>query len=42
MKELLHSPELARRISENGRKTAREHFNIQRFARDWDEVLGQF
>lgn len=42
MKELLRSPELARRISENGRNYARKHFNIQRFARDWDEVLGQF
>ncbi len=42
MQELLRSPELAKRISENGRKTAREHFNIQRFARDWDNLLGQF
>ena len=36
MQELLDRPDEAHRLSANARRYARERFNIQRFARDWD------
>lgn len=39
MRELLDDPQLACRLSEGARQTALERFNIQRFARDWDETF---
>lgn len=39
MRRLLYSPELARRVGENGRQYALERFNIARFARDWERLL---
>jgi glycosyltransferase involved in cell wall biosynthesis len=41
MQELLASPEKARKVGQGAREYAREHFNIERFARDWDSVLSQ-
>lgn len=41
MQELLQDRETALRLSEGARCYAREHFNIERFARDWDRVLTQ-
>jgi glycosyltransferase involved in cell wall biosynthesis len=39
MKELLADPELARRLGEEARRTARRRFSIERFVSDWDQVL---
>jgi glycosyltransferase involved in cell wall biosynthesis len=39
MCELLRSPAEARRLGEAARRTARARFNIQRFARDWEETF---
>jgi glycosyltransferase involved in cell wall biosynthesis len=39
MCELLRSPAEARRLGEGARRTARERFNIHRFARDWEEAF---
>jgi hypothetical protein len=39
MRELLRSPAEARRLGEGAQRTARERFNIQRFARDWEETF---
>lgn len=41
MKDLLASPARARQLSEGARRYARERFNIQRFAQDWDRVINQ-
>jgi glycosyltransferase involved in cell wall biosynthesis len=42
MKNLLHDPARARQLGQEARKYARERFNIERFARDWDRVFAQF
>lgn len=42
MQHLLDDPGEAKRLSENARAYALEHFNIQRFARDWDQAFSQF
>ncbi|MEX2543456.1 MAG: glycosyltransferase family 4 protein [Trueperaceae bacterium] len=39
MHELLNDPELARRLGEGARRTARERFGIERFTRDWIATL---
>ncbi len=39
MRELLDDPAAARRLGDGARRTARERFNIDRFARDWDEAF---
>jgi hypothetical protein len=39
MQDLLSHPQEARRLGEGARKLALERFNIERFARDWDETL---
>ena len=39
MRELLRAPAEARRLGEGARRLARERFNIQRFARDWEETF---
>jgi hypothetical protein len=39
MRELLASPEKARRLGEGARAYARERFSIDRFCRDWNTVL---
>ncbi len=39
MYELLAYPLLARRLSEGARRYAREHFNIERFVREWDATF---
>ena len=39
MRRLLDDPEEARHLSRGARRTARERFGIDRFARDWDAVL---
>ncbi len=41
MKELLSHPEKARQLSRGAQHYAQEHFNIERFARDWDRVFTQ-
>src|SRR5690606_34076856 len=41
MKRLLENRELASRIGNEGRKTARLRFNIERFTGDWDKALRQ-
>lgn len=42
MRHLLDDPGEAKRLSENARAYALERFNIQRFARDWDQALSRF
>src|SRR3712207_2788020 len=39
MQALLKDPGLARRLGDAGRETARERFGIERFAREWLDVL---
>jgi glycosyltransferase involved in cell wall biosynthesis len=39
MHELIADPGEARRLGEGARRVARERFNIERFARDWDAAL---
>ena len=39
MRALLDDPAEARRLGEGARRTALERFNIDRFARDWDEAF---
>lgn len=39
MRELLASPELARRLGAQARADARERFNIHRFAQDWSKAF---
>ena len=39
MNRLLDDPGLARRLGEGARRTARERFGIERFARDWEATL---
>ncbi len=41
MKQLLNDPAEARRLGEAGRRTACERFGIERFVRDWMEVMGR-
>jgi glycosyltransferase involved in cell wall biosynthesis len=41
MRALLADPDLAREIGERGQRTARERFNLTRFASDWTEALHQ-
>jgi glycosyltransferase involved in cell wall biosynthesis len=41
MQEVLQDQNEAKRLSKGAIQYAREHFNIQRFARDWDRVLSQ-
>lgn len=41
MKWLIAEPEEARRMGEAARRTAEERFNIDRFVRDWNEVLAE-
>jgi glycosyltransferase involved in cell wall biosynthesis len=41
MRGLLDEPDEARRLGEGARKTAYERFNMERFIRDWDQVLGE-
>jgi glycosyltransferase involved in cell wall biosynthesis len=42
MKDLIAHPANARTLSLGARMYAQEHFNIQRFARDWDQVFAQY
>lgn len=39
MEELLDDPALARRLGQGARKHAKEHYNISRFASDWNDAL---
>jgi glycosyltransferase involved in cell wall biosynthesis len=39
MRHLLADPAEARRLGNGARRTARERFAIERFARDWDETF---
>ncbi len=39
MNELLRDPAEARRLGEGARRTALDRFNIERFARDWDDAF---
>lgn len=39
MKALLEDPDLARQLGQHGQKTARERFNIARFAKDWEDTF---
>ncbi len=39
MHELLRNPAQARELGEGAHRRAQERFNIQRFARDWDEAF---
>src|SRR5262249_16201847 len=39
MRELLHDPAQARRLGEGAQRQARERFNIERFARDWERAF---
>lgn len=39
MRELLRSPAEAKRLGEGARRTACERFNIERFARDWEDAF---
>jgi glycosyltransferase involved in cell wall biosynthesis len=39
MRDLLRDPEEARRLGEGARRTAERRFNIDRFARDWDDAF---
>jgi hypothetical protein len=39
MRHLLADPAEARRLGNGARRTARERFAIERFARDWDETI---
>jgi glycosyltransferase involved in cell wall biosynthesis len=39
MRDLIADPAEARRLGEGARRVARERFNIERFARDWDETV---
>jgi Glycosyl transferases group 1 len=39
MQELLRDPAEARRLGEGARRYAQEHFDIRRFARDWDDAF---
>ena len=39
MRDLLADPEKARRVGEAGRRTARERFNLERFAADWEATF---
>lgn len=39
MRALLHDPERARKMGENARQTARQKFDIHRFAGDWERVF---
>ncbi len=41
MKELLDNHELAVQLGNEGRKIAQERFNINRFARDWEETFNK-
>lgn len=41
MKMLIDNPAEARKLGAGARETARERFNIRRFAADWDSVLQQ-
>ena len=41
MRGLLRDPGEARRLGENARRTALERFGIERFARDWDNLLSE-
>lgn len=40
MKHLIKEPEEARRLGENARRYAMEHFSIERFSQDWDRLFG--
>lgn len=39
MRELIADPAEARRLGEGAKRTAQERFNIQRFARDWEDTF---
>jgi len=39
MRELLCTPQDARRLGEGARRLAQERFSIQRFARDWEKAF---
>ena len=39
MRELVRDPALARRLGEGARRYAQERFNIERFARDWEDTF---
>lgn len=41
MRDLLADPEFARRLSEGARREALRRFSLERFAADWDGVLGE-
>jgi glycosyltransferase involved in cell wall biosynthesis len=41
MRDLLEHPDEARRLGRGARKTAIERFNIERFARDWNQLLSR-
>jgi glycosyltransferase involved in cell wall biosynthesis len=39
MRRLLSDPGEARRIGDEGRRTVRERFGLERFAADWEAAL---
>ncbi len=39
MQDLISDPEKAERLGQNARHYAQERFNIERFARDWEETF---
>jgi glycosyltransferase involved in cell wall biosynthesis len=39
MKELVADPDLARKLGRRAQETARERFGMDRFRREWDDVL---
>ncbi len=39
MKFLLHNPAAARRLGEGARMTVRQRYSIQRFVRDWHNLI---
>lgn len=41
MRQLLRSPEAARRLGDGARAVARERFHIERFARDWERTFAE-
>ena len=41
MKELLSDPELALKLGQQGRQVALQRFNIDRFTRDWHQLLSR-
>ena len=39
MRQLIDSPDLARKLSQGARQTGQARFNIQRFVEDWNAAF---